>query len=63
MVFQPGERDSILPPAVVLHDVLHVPALSSNLLSIFHLTQEKDYIVELQAVRALTILSPRGTLL
>ena len=41
-----------LPPAVVLHDVLHVPALASNLLSVFHLTREKGYVVELQASNA-----------
>ena len=49
MVFQPAERESVLPPAVVLHDVLHVPALASNLLSVFHLTEEKGYNVKLQA--------------
>ncbi|KAI0687313.1 hypothetical protein C8Q76DRAFT_635615, partial [Earliella scabrosa] len=27
VVFQPAERDSVQPPAVVLHDVLHVSAL------------------------------------
>ncbi|TFY64068.1 hypothetical protein EVJ58_g2865 [Rhodofomes roseus] len=52
VVFQPAERDGVLPPAVVLHDVLHVPALASNLLSVFHLTHEKGYVVELQAANA-----------
>ena len=52
VVFQPAERDGVLPPAVVLHDVLHVPALASNLLSVFHLTREKGYTVELQATNA-----------
>ncbi|TBU21085.1 hypothetical protein BD311DRAFT_707231, partial [Dichomitus squalens] len=27
VVFQPASRGGVLPPAVVLHDVLHVPAL------------------------------------
>ena len=49
MVFQPAERDGVLPPAVVLHDILHIPVLASNLLSVFHLTREKGYVVELQA--------------
>ena len=53
VVFQPAERDGVLPPAVVLHVVLHVPALASNLLSVFHLTREKGYVVALQASRAL----------
>ena len=52
VVFQPAERDGVLPPAVVLHDVLHVTALASNLLSVFHLTREKGYTVELQAANA-----------
>ncbi|PIL30817.1 hypothetical protein GSI_06985 [Ganoderma sinense ZZ0214-1] len=43
VVFQPAERGGVLPPAIVLH----VPALSSNLLSIFHLTREKGYAVKL----------------
>ncbi|PIL36549.1 hypothetical protein GSI_00238 [Ganoderma sinense ZZ0214-1] len=47
VVFQPVERGGVLPPAVVLHDVLHVPALFSNLLSVFHLTREKGYTVKL----------------
>ena len=53
VVFQPAEREGVVPPAVVLHDVLHVPALASNLLSVFHLTREKGYTVELCASRAL----------
>ncbi|KAL7281334.1 hypothetical protein ACG7TL_004643 [Trametes sanguinea] len=53
VVFQPAEREGVVPPAVVLHDVLHVPALASNLLSVFHLTREKGYTVELCASRVL----------
>ncbi|KAL7280846.1 LOW QUALITY PROTEIN: hypothetical protein ACG7TL_005790 [Trametes sanguinea] len=53
VVFQPVEREGVVPPAVVLHDVLHVPALASNLLSVFHLTREKGYTVELCASRVL----------
>ena len=53
VVFQPERRGDILPPAVVLHDVLHVPDLASNLLSVYHLTRDKGYTVELQASRAL----------
>ena len=49
VVFQPAAVDGVLPPAVVLHDVLHVPALASNLLSVFHLTREKGYTVQLSA--------------
>ena len=52
VVVQPVERDGVLLPAVVLHDVLHVPALARNLLSVFHLTHEKGYVVELQAANA-----------
>ncbi|PIL25069.1 hypothetical protein GSI_12958 [Ganoderma sinense ZZ0214-1] len=47
VVFQPAERGGVLPPAIVLHDILHVPALFSNLLSVFHLTREKGYTVKL----------------
>ena len=47
VVFQPAAVDGVLPPAVVLHDILHVPVLASNLLSIFHLTREKAYTVQL----------------
>ena len=39
MEFQP--KESKYP--VVFHDVLHVPALGSNLLSLFHLTRLKGY--------------------
>ncbi|KAJ3012650.1 hypothetical protein NUW54_g1808 [Trametes sanguinea] len=46
VVSQPAERKGVVPPAVVLHNVLHVPALASNLLSVFHLTHEKGYTVE-----------------
>ena len=53
VVFQPESKGGALPPAVVLHDVLHVPDLASNLLSVYHLTREKGYTVELQASRAL----------
>ncbi|CDO76911.1 hypothetical protein BN946_scf184594.g18, partial [Trametes cinnabarina] len=53
VVFQPAEREGVVPPAVVLHDVLHVPALASNLLSVFHLTREKGYTVELCGSRVL----------
>ncbi|KAL7285881.1 hypothetical protein ACG7TL_000992 [Trametes sanguinea] len=53
VVFQPAEREGVVPPAVVLHDVLHVPALASNLLSVFHLTREKGYTVELCASQVL----------
>ena len=41
VVFQPESKGGTLPPAVVLHDdVLHVPDLASNLLSVYHLTRE-----------------------
>ena len=53
VVFQPESKGGALPPAVVLHDVLHVPDLASNLLSVYHLTRDKGYTVELQASRAL----------
>jgi hypothetical protein len=48
VVFQPKEsiaqpKESIIP--VVFHDVLHVPALGSNLLSLFHLTRMKGYTI------------------
>ena len=33
---------------IVFHDVLHVPNLSSNLLSLFHLTRLKDYSVSIK---------------
>ena len=46
-------KGGALPPAVVLHDVLHVPDLASNLLSVYHLTRDKGYTVKLQASRAL----------
>ena len=53
MVFEPAKREALAPPAVVLHNVLHVPALASNLLSVFHLTCEKGYTVTLQDVSVL----------
>ena len=34
VVFQPAAVDGVLPPAIVFHDVLHVPDLASNLLSV-----------------------------
>ena len=37
----------------MLHNVLHVPALASNLLSVFHLTREKGYVVRLDGSRVL----------
>ena len=37
----------------MLHDVLHVPALASNLLSVFHLTREKVYVVRLDGSHVL----------
>ena len=48
--FQPV-IDGIPGHPVVLHDVLHVPNLGSNLLSLFHLTQVKGYIISLEANR------------
>lgn len=46
--FQPV-IDGIPRHPVVLHDVLHVPNLGSNLLSLFHLTQVKGYIISIEA--------------
>jgi hypothetical protein len=40
--FQPRVDGVNLPP-IVFHDVLHVPKLGSNLLSVFHLTCVKGY--------------------
>ena len=42
MEFQPVIKGVPKRP-VVFHDTLHVPALGSNLLSLFHLTREKGY--------------------
>jgi hypothetical protein len=42
--FQP--KESLYP--VVFHDVLHVPALGSNLLSLFHLTRLKGYKIRIE---------------
>src|SRR5271156_4607481 len=39
VMFQPKES----PIPVIFHDVLHVPALGSNLLSVFHLTRHGGY--------------------
>ena len=32
---------------IIFHDILHVPGLSSNLLSLFHLTRTKGYVVNI----------------
>jgi transposase InsO family protein len=40
--FQPTKNGVHMRP-VVFHDALHVPKLSSNLLSLLHLTREKEY--------------------
>jgi len=42
--FQPVVNGSNMRP-VTFHDVLHVPALGSNLLSLFHLTSHKGYSI------------------
>jgi hypothetical protein len=34
---------------VVFHDVLHVPELGSNLLSLYHLTQKNGYEISIKA--------------
>ena len=36
VVFQPAEMDGVLPPAIVLHDVLHVPDRKSTRLNSSH---------------------------
>jgi hypothetical protein len=38
--------DSLNP--VIFHDVIHVPALGSNLLSLFHLTGIKGYNIGIE---------------
>ena len=60
VVFQPAAVDRVLPPAIVFHDVPHVPALASNLLSVFHLTREKGYTVQLSASSVLFLLAAVG---
>ncbi|KZT18867.1 hypothetical protein NEOLEDRAFT_1183884 [Neolentinus lepideus HHB14362 ss-1] len=37
---------------VLFHDVLHVPDLGSNLLSVFHLTRQKGFLCEIQDIHA-----------
>jgi hypothetical protein len=44
--FQPV-IDGVKVCPVVFHDVLHVPALRSNLLSLFHLTSKKGYTISI----------------
>jgi hypothetical protein len=44
--FQPVVKGSNMRP-VVFHDVLHVPAIRSNLLSLFHLTSKKAYTISI----------------
>jgi hypothetical protein len=45
--FQPVVEGELKCP-IVFHDVLHVPKLGSNLLSLFHLTQHKGYFITIQ---------------
>lgn len=56
VVFEPLIRGSTAP-AVVFHDVLHVPQLGSNLLSVYHLTRAKGYRCEIQDATASFYLS------
>lgn len=44
--FQPVQSGVNMRP-VIFHDVLHVPALGSNLLSLFHLTTKKGYEISI----------------
>src|SRR5579859_2760481 len=48
--FQPNGVDM---RSVVFHDVLHVPDLGSNLLSLFHLTRAKGYTISIEGSKVL----------
>ena len=48
--FQPV-IDGIPERPVVFHDVLHVPCLASNLLSLLHLTRVKGYVINIEGDR------------
>ena len=50
--FQPVINKAPVCP-VVFHDVLHVPELGSNLLSLFHLTRVKGYKICIESIRVL----------